>query len=188
MADLSLLLGYDQQTQAIQLHDITRHYLIEQATNEQYQTWHEHLLDGYETKCSEEWHRLPDDGYVYQNLLWHMREAGQQDKLEQLLFNYDWLDAKLQATDVLSLISDFDLRRNTNRQSQLGLLQHALQMSVSVLARDKNQLASQLYSRLSGLGKTWQPFIGTIKELKRMPWLQAQSPNLSPPEGVQFTH
>ena len=183
LADLSLLLVYDQQTQTIRLHDVTRHYLIEEATNEQYQAWQETLLNGYETKCEGEWGRLPDDGYTYQNLLWHMREAGQQGKLEQLLFSYDWLDAKLQVTDALNLINDFELRQDTNRHSQLGLLQHALQTSASVLVQDKNQLASQLYGRLSGLGKTWQPFVDTIQQHERVYWLQAQAPNLSPPGG-----
>jgi hypothetical protein len=224
LADLSLLRGYDQQSQTIQLHDVTRHYLIDQATNEQGQAWQERLINGYKTKCGGEWNRLPDDGYVYQNLLWHMRGAGQQDKLEQLLFSYDWLNAKLQVTDVLSLISDFNLRRditqqskmglfqrtlywlgakrqesnvrkpsnnydshqNRTQQSQLGLLQHALQMSTSVLARDKNQLASQLCGRLSGLEKTsWKPFIDAIHQHEQGYWLQAQVPNLSPPGMCQ---
>ncbi|MCB8980698.1 MAG: hypothetical protein H6657_25080 [Ardenticatenaceae bacterium] len=183
LANLSLLLNYDQQTQTIQLHDVTRHYLIEHTANEQYQSWQEHLLNGYERKCGGEWQCLPDDGYTYHYLLWHMGEAGQQNKLEQVLFNFDWLDAKLQANNILNLINDFDLRQKTEGQSQLDLLRHALQLSAGVLAVDKNQLASQLYGRLSGLGKPWEPFVGATQQQKLSLRLQTQSPSLTPPGG-----
>ena len=112
-----------------------------------------------------------------------MRAAGQQDELEQLLFTYRWLDAKLQATDIVSLNDDFDLRRDGEQHSQLGLLQHALQLSVSVLVREKDQLVSQLYSRLSGLGAEWEVLVGELKHQERVQWLRSKTPTLTAPGG-----
>ena len=182
-ADLALILRYDLQTQTILLHDVTRYYLLDQASTEQLKAWHSALLDSYRSQCDNEWWHLPTDGYIYQYLLWHMQQAQQQDVLETLLFTYAWLDAKLQATDIISLIRDFDLRRNKQRNSQLGLIKHALQMSISVLVKDKDQLVGQLYGRLNDLGGNWESFINEIANQKRVIWLQPKSLNLMPPGG-----
>ena len=183
LADLSLVLRYDKQAQTIQLHDVTRHYLTEQAEPEQYREWQRTLMLGYYTQCDGEWLRLADDGYVYQHLLWHMREAGQQGELEELLLTYRWLDAKLQATDIVSLIADFNLRRDGDRHSRLGMLQHALQLSVSVLARNKDLLVSQLYGRLFGLGEEWEALLDEVKRQERVRCLRSKTLSLTPPGG-----
>mgnify|MGYP002712995940 CR=1 FL=1 len=75
LADLSLLLRYDKQAQTILLHDVFRQYLIDQATNEQYQAWQERLLNGYKTKCGGEWNRLSDDNYIFEHLVYHLLQA-----------------------------------------------------------------------------------------------------------------
>ncbi|MCB0096049.1 MAG: hypothetical protein KDE46_10035, partial [Caldilineaceae bacterium] len=183
LADLALILRYDGQAQTILLHDVTRHYLMSQASPEQLIAWHNALLDGYRALCEGEWWRLPDDGYVYQNLLWHLHAAQQPDALEKLLVTYSWLDAKLQATNIVSLIRDFDWRRDKQRHSQLGLLQHALQMSVSVLAQDNDQLVSQLYGRLLDFDAQWEPFVDEMATQQRASWLQSKSPDLRRPGG-----
>ena len=183
LAELSLILRYDLQAQTILLHDVVRRYLIDRAGPDQCRTLQRSLVAGYQARCGGEWWGLSDDHYVYRHLPWHMREAGQSDTLEQLLQTYRWLSAKLQATDIVGTITDFALRCDTDRQSPLGLLQHALQMSASVLARDKSQLASQLYGRLAGLGTTWAPFVDELDRYERAPWLQPRSPMLTPPGG-----
>lgn len=183
LQQFSLLLDFNLVDQTIRLHDVFRNYLLRKTPAERVRNWHEALLTGYQEQCADNWWQLPDDGYVYKNLLWHMREAERQNKLEQLLFTYDWLVAKLLATNVLTLINDFDFRQDTTRHSKLGLLQHALQMSSSVLARDKAQLISQLYGRLLGLGEAWQPFVAAIQKQDRLRWLQPQSTSLKSPGG-----
>ncbi|MCA9330718.1 hypothetical protein KC957_01610, partial [Candidatus Saccharibacteria bacterium] len=101
LADLALILRYDGQAQTILLHDVTRHYLISQTLEEQLTSWHGTLIDSYREQCNGAWWRLPDDGYIYQNLLWHFQKSQQQDELEKILFTYNWLDAKLQAADIV---------------------------------------------------------------------------------------
>ena len=69
LAELSLVLRFDVRAQTILLHDITRHYLNDQISPEQYRLWQRKLLDGYRAQCDGAWWQLPDDGYVYQHLL-----------------------------------------------------------------------------------------------------------------------
>ncbi|MEM7534622.1 MAG: NB-ARC domain-containing protein, partial [Chloroflexota bacterium] len=184
LADLSLVSRYDMHIQKVLLHDITQRYLVYQTSREKYNQLQHILLKGYSKKCNGVWWELIDDNYIFQYLLWHLGEAGEQAQLEELLLTYRWLDVKLQATNIVSLIEDFDLRwDDENRHSQLGLLKHALQMSVSVLARDKNQLASQLHGRLLESGKSWVTFTNEIKNQRRVRWLQSKTQNLSPSGG-----
>ncbi|MEM7125695.1 MAG: NB-ARC domain-containing protein [Chloroflexota bacterium] len=182
LAELGLVLHYDIQTGSILLHDVTLDYLVGHASNS-YHALQNALLNSCQAVCDGEWWQLPDDGYIYQNLLWHMHEARQQKELEALLQTYRWIDTKLQTTNIVSLIRDFDLRRNKELRSQLGLLQHALQISIGVLARDKEQLPSQLYGRINGLGKYWGSFAHEIANQKRIRWLQPSSPSLTRPGG-----
>ena len=183
LADLALILRFDPQAATLLLHDVTHQYLVDSTTIAELLAWHNALLAGYRAQCNGAWWRLPNDGYLYQQLLWHLAQAQQQETLETLLFTYPWLDAKLHATDIVSLIADFDYRRDQQRQAPLSLLRHALQMSVSVLVRDKDQLASQLYGRLGGLGEEWQSFVADMASQKRTAWLRPKSPNLTAPGG-----
>jgi WD40 repeat protein len=183
LADLALILRFDPQAATILIHDVTRHYLVDSAAPAELLAWHNALLAGYRAQCDGAWWRLPADGYLYQQLLWHFAQTQQQEALETLLFTYPWLDAKLQATDIVSLIADFAYRRDQQRQAPLSLLRHALQMSVSVLARDKDQLVSQLYGRLGPLDEQWQPFVTEIVSQQRTAWLQPKTPKLTPPGG-----
>ncbi|MEM7132452.1 MAG: NB-ARC domain-containing protein [Chloroflexota bacterium] len=183
LADLSLVLNFDAKVQTILVHDVFREYLIGQARPEQYQCWQEAFLNSYRNLCNGEWWLLSDDGYIYQNLLWHLREAQQLRTLEYLLLKYSWLDAKLQTTDTISLLNDFDLRRDILPHSQFSLLKHSLQMSLNVLAQDKNQLASQLYGRLVHMGNQWRPLIEEATAQSRVAWLKSQSSALMSPGG-----
>jgi WD40 repeat protein len=183
LADLALILRFDLQAATILLHDVTRHYLVDSAAPAELLAWHNALLAGYRVQCDSAWWRLPADGYLYQQLLWHFAQTQQQDALETLLFTYSWLDAKLQATDIVSLIADFDYRRDQQRQAPLSLLCHALQMAASVLIRDKDQLVSQLYGRLGGLDEPWQPFVAKVARQKRIAWLRPKAQKLTSPGG-----
>jgi hypothetical protein len=56
---------------------------------------HTRLLDEYGKRCSHGWPTGPDDGYFFEHLAFHLKEAGRATELRQLLFNFDWLQAKL---------------------------------------------------------------------------------------------
>lgn len=47
---------------------------------------HRHLLDRYRCQTQHhQWHTLPDDGYSYTYLTWHMEQADQPEQVHQLL-------------------------------------------------------------------------------------------------------
>ncbi|MEJ2212397.1 MAG: hypothetical protein P8129_25695 [Anaerolineae bacterium] len=47
---------------------------------------HAHLLEGYRAQTQGGlWHTLPDDGYIYRHLTWHMAQAGWEGEIHALL-------------------------------------------------------------------------------------------------------
>ena len=87
----------------------------------------------------------PDDRYFFSFLPHHLATAGRRDELKALLADYAWIEAKLKATDVQSVISDYDLIAN---EPDLNLVQRALRLSIPALSRDRRHLPSQLIGRL----------------------------------------
>ena len=198
---LSLLLAYDVSEQTIRLHDVVRQYLQQET---ELVTVHNQFLDAYSQTLPPvspsprlpvtNWWELPtDEPYLWQYLAYHLTEAGREEELEALLLNFDWLQAKLNATDIYSLIADYDfLSDNTN----LRLVQEALRLSSHVLVEDKTQLASQLWGRLLSfdvpeiqtlLNQTLQS-ISPLSPLSplfplSLPWLRPTTPSLTPPGG-----
>jgi len=61
------------------------------------------------------------------------------------LLNFNYLEAKLTATDANALIADYDYLLE---DKDLQLVQSALGLSANVIARDPRQLAGQLTGRL----------------------------------------
>ncbi|PXF54744.1 MAG: hypothetical protein C4B59_17725, partial [Candidatus Methanogaster sp.] len=59
--------------------------------------------------------------------------------------DFNWLQTKLEAIDVNSIIRDYDYLPDDHNAS---LVQNAIQMSAHVLSRDKTQLSGQLLGRL----------------------------------------
>src|SRR5262249_49270733 len=47
---------------------------------------HATILDLYRARSArQEWHTLPDDGYIHAHLIWHMEQAGWHDEIHTLL-------------------------------------------------------------------------------------------------------
>src|SRR5512144_2807298 len=85
------------------------------------------------------------DSYFFPFLPYHLAAAGRRDELKALLADYAWIEAKLKATDVQSVISDYDLVAN---EPGLSLVQRALRLSIPALSRDRTYLLGQLIGRL----------------------------------------
>ena len=51
---------------------------------------HQHLLDCYRAICPDGWASGPDDGYFFQHLPWHLRAAGAEEELRNLLVDPRW--------------------------------------------------------------------------------------------------
>ena len=129
----------------------------------------------------------------------HLGACGTNEELGRLLLDFGWMHAKLEATDVTSLIADYDAAPNvwaglvpaqsarpqgSPLQESWRLVQGALRLSAHVLAQDKTQLAGQLMGRL--LDEDSSEIQGTLVQAaawKRSAWLRPLAADLTPPGG-----
>ncbi len=153
--------------ESLSLHSFQRDYLL--LDNSEIEKLHAHLLAVYRRLCGQHgWLSGPDDGYFFQHLCIHLHHANRLNELKLLLLDFDWMEKKLNATSIYSLLSDYEwLEDNT-----LEFVKNALSEASSVLNADKNDLATQLLDRL------WE-----VKELKNNKDIQAllnQAKELAP--------
>ena len=144
---LSLLLNFDLTARHIRLHDVVREYLIQKQSNKM-PLLHKQLLDAYNPSKNNisHWAELPvDEPYLWHHFAYHMVRAKRNEDLRKLLLDFNWIQAKLDATDINSLITDYD---NLPDDRALNLVQSVIRLSAHILARDKTQLRSQLHARL----------------------------------------
>src|SRR5271166_4554377 len=107
----------------------------------------------------------------------HLVEVGRTSELKQLLFNLEWLQAKLVATNINALIADYDYLPN---ESDLQLIQSAIRLSAHVLARHAQQLPAQLTGRLLGnRAPSIQALVNQAAEWKAWPWFRPLAPSLT---------
>jgi len=135
----------------------------------------------YEKQTTNGWPTGPNDGYFFQHLPFHLKEGGRTTELRQLLFNFDWLQAKLAATDARALIADYDYLAD---DEDLLLIVSAIRLSAHVLARDPRQLAGQLIGRL--LGNRTPSIQGLLNQAaggKPWLWLRPLNSSLTAPGG-----
>jgi WD40 repeat protein len=145
--DLSLLLGFDRKNGTIRLHDVTRRVLMEQRTGE-LSSLHSRLLEICRP-ASGKWEDLShEESYLWRRLRDHFLGAGWASELKTLLLSFSFIEAKLRATDINSVIADYE--PFAEEDQELRLAQAALRLSSHVLAMDRKQLASQLLGRLLG--------------------------------------
>jgi len=184
---LSLLLNFDLTARHIRLHDVVRQYLIQKQSNKM-PLLHNQLLDAYchSDQNTSKWAELPvDEPYIWNNLAYHMAEARRCKDLQSLLFNFEWMQAKLDATDLTSLISDYDYLSVDYDyfpdDSNLRLVQSAIRLSAHVLIHDKEQLAAQLLGRLlSSQEDNIQSMLEHVRKSKRGIWLRPLTACLRP--------
>ena len=179
----------------IQLHNLQREYI--QHLQEGLHIPHNQLLHAYQAQCEGKgWAYGPNDGYFFEYLAYHLKEAGRHDELKSLLQDFEWMQAKLNATNSTSLLSDYEmaLRIPPPRGSQirrsptespvedLRLIRSALQLGATVLAKDKSQLGAQLLGRLLNYDSpSIQKLIGQIQSQTGKIWLRPISASLTEP-------
>ncbi|WP_424095889.1 NB-ARC domain-containing protein [Moorena producens] len=67
------------------LHDLARR-LVQPELGLSIPSAHQQLLERYQTKTDKGlWHTLPDDGYIYSHLIWHLEKAKKINDIHQLL-------------------------------------------------------------------------------------------------------
>jgi WD40 repeat protein len=152
---------------ALILHDLQRDLIHKRREKE---------LPGLHLRLVEAWDALPKlpDFYAWRWLAYHLRNAGCKDDLRRLLLDFNYLQAKLSATDPNALIADYDY---LPEDKDLQLVQSALRLSAHVLTRDPWQLAGQLTGRLFGIDDN------DIQTLLKQMAQKARRPSLSPLRG-----
>ncbi len=166
------LLRLDLRSCTMRLHDVMRSWLAAAITNAT--ELHSRLVDAW-----TDWMHLPDT-YAWRWLTWHLAAANRAADLERTLWDPAWLQAKLEATDVNALLSDFDLLKPTQ---EAELIQGAIRLSSHFLAKDPHQFPSQMIGRLlpySGRPLI-QGFIDSLTHAAVRPWLHPLRPALDPP-------
>jgi WD40 repeat protein len=129
-------------------------------------------MPGLHLRLVEAWDALSKlpDAYAWRWVGYHMVKAGRKDDLRRLLLDFNYLQAKLVATDANALIADYDYFTDAK---ELHLIQSALQLSTNALAHHKRQLAGQLTGRLIG-NRTpiIQALLKQADERTSWPWLR----------------
>ena len=169
------------------IHDLLLDYLRHRLGTEQVRLAHKDLLQSYREQCPHYWADGPHDGYFFENLTWHLRNAGQADDALSLVMDLRWIDAKMRACGVISVLSDYEWCASDNRDAKL--VQEALHLSAHVLANYPNQLASQLLSRLPTGSSDAIDLIRTqARHWCGAPWLRPLRNLLTRPGGpLMFT-
>ncbi|MEI2418823.1 hypothetical protein V6O07_00990, partial [Arthrospira platensis SPKY2] len=140
------------------LHDVPQKYLREQVQNPA--TLHRDWLRSY-GGGQFPWTgaEVAAEVYLYRQGLYHFREAGEIAAFRRLLWDFDWLQGKLEATDSRALLADFEaVTVGESRDSGLKRLEEALRLSAHVLEKDSSQLVSQLWGRLLSFVDSPQPY------------------------------
>jgi len=138
-----LRLDGDGQQRRVSLHDLQHDYVCALCGNRA--GLHLKVLEAYGKKCPRGWVSGPKDDYFFRRLAWHLREAEKSDEVHRLLLTFDWLQAKLDATDVNALIADYDYLPN---DSVLRTVQSLLRQSAHILTGNSRELPVQILGRL----------------------------------------
>jgi WD40 repeat protein len=115
-------------------------------------------------------------------LPWQYAQASRRGELEQLLTEFDFLQAKVNAFGPQPLIEDYDLL-DVDRNDPLGLIQGAIMLGANTLVRDPAQLAGQLHGRLLGTEETEVQRLLAKAVPSRECWLRPVYTCLTPPGG-----
>ncbi|HYG63739.1 MAG TPA: NB-ARC domain-containing protein [Thermoanaerobaculia bacterium] len=141
---LSLLLSLDLDAGTLRLHDVFRKYLIGRQ-GDAIAALHQDFL-ARSRSASGRWADLPlSESYLWRWLPYHLVHGGHSDILRELLLNFRFLAARLQATNVIALIGGFDYLLH---DPDLRIVRSVIYRSVLTLILYPEQLAGQLVGRL----------------------------------------
>ncbi len=177
--------GHGRETFSV-FHQSLRDYLLNEERNIDFwceaKEQHQRLVDYYMAD-DQPWHTKPtSDRYLWHHLAYHLSGASKNSELRALLFNFDWLQAKLNATNINALITDYG---TLNDDKNLQIVKGAIQLSADILEQDKKQLAGQLLGRLMTYEiPDLQTLLEQVIQWREVPWLKPLTPSLTTPKGV----
>jgi len=173
--DGAALIDFDLKTATIRIHDVLQSYLRTQLVDRR--AVHRRLV----TMGWPDHHALPD-AYAWRWIGWHLIEAGEQERLGNLLLEFEWLRAKLMATDIHSVLLDFEL---LGESRELRLVHDALRLASNALSQYPEQLAAQLCGRLErGITDVIDRMLDSADASISRPWLRLSHTSLTHPGGA----
>jgi WD40 repeat protein len=134
------------------------------------------------------WRAGERDRFTLSHLPAHLVAAGRSEVAYDLLIDYRFIRAKVEAGMVNELLDDYDLAVATAPTGHdphvLALIQGALRLSAHALARDPAQLPSQLTGRLLARREMEiEKLLRQVCEQTKTPWLRPLKANLTAPGG-----
>ncbi len=141
------LITLSSDSRQVTLHDLLRNFAAGMAVKRfgSESAVHQRLLDAYAAHSPTGWPSGPNDGYFFEHLPSHLDAAGHSQEVRTLLTEFAWINNKLQATNIGSVLADFD-RRTLDEDARF--VASALRLSAGSLATNATQLAGQLLGRL----------------------------------------
>ncbi|KAG1654342.1 hypothetical protein FOA52_009003 [Chlamydomonas sp. UWO 241] len=116
--------------------------------------FHSSLVDSYlETSEGGQLHAIPNDGYIWLNLVYHLICGDRAGEVAGLITEPAWLEAKLHAYGVAEVVSDFRRYLSDTEDADTKLLLQAFMLSVGACTAypDTYILRQQLLGRLMTL-------------------------------------
>ena len=145
---LSLLLSLDLDRRTLRLHDTVRNFLQAQAGRDGLIAQHKRLINSMAVIGTTEASPAAEKRYFYLHLPQHLSGSGQLERLEELLLDPGWINAKLKITgSPQGLVTDYE---QYGRGQFQELIARTLRLTTGIYARDYRQLLPQLLSRLEG--------------------------------------
>ena len=127
--------------------------------------------------------------YTLQTLPTHLADAGQGERLQCVLSNFNFLQAKMEALGLSCMIEDYHLASipdllSSGAAQNLRLTQEAIRLSIHILAQQTTQMIGQLLGSVL-LNETFEPLRQQAKQWKSKtdPWLRPFTSNLVPAGG-----
>jgi WD40 repeat protein len=168
------LLHLESESGTIRLHPVIRGALEEGLADPA--AAHGRLIDAW-----GDLKRLPSE-YSWRSVGYHLVEAGRPHVLRRLLFDFDWLMAKLNAAGVRSLLHEFD---RLTGDEVVEIAAGSVRLAASALALDTKLLPSQICGRLL---TRQEPEILALRTQaargRQFPWLQPLWPALEEAGGA----
>ena len=166
------IVAWDRTVNRVHVHDAIRRALA--ARLPETASVHRRLVDAWRDP-----YHLPH-AYAWTWYGWHCARAEDQPRLEKLLLDVPWLQAKLEATDINAVVQEYD---HVDRKPTTILLQSTLLLSAHVLARRKSALAEQLLGRLPEQQVELRDQVLAAMASRHDAWLRPLRPGLTPPGG-----
>jgi WD40 repeat protein len=121
------------------------------------------------------------DEYGFRHFPVHLARTSRFEKLREMLFDFEWMQSKLDATEIAALLTDYELSPSDHA---LHLVQSALRLSANILSGEKSQLAPQLTGRLLLFEESEiKTLLEYIRGTKKNPWLRPLTLSFTPPGG-----